>query len=95
MMGGAPEGVMEEIFGLMSDNSAVIVSYETFFEEFGRAYDEVAMRYMNVQNGGQGGRPLPDMETVFNELGVLASDKNGDFVNQWNDAVVQLISENQ
>jgi hypothetical protein len=37
-------------------------SYEDLFRALGDYYNEYAERMMNLESGGQGGRPLPDME---------------------------------
>jgi hypothetical protein len=43
-------------------------SYGDLFRALGDYYNEYAERMMNMESGGQGGRPLPDMEEFLGRL---------------------------
>lgn len=49
-----PDGVVEEMFGMMEEAAGEdkINSYDEFLGEFANAYDKIAQRYMNLENGG-------------------------------------------
>lgn len=55
-------------------------SYEDLFRALGDYYNEYAERMMNLESGGQGGRPLPDMESVLGRLKEFEQDFVGTFV---------------
>ena len=65
--GGAPEDFMnqfKEAFEGYPDEH----NYESMFRIFGQVYDRYAERMMNIESGGAGGRPLPDMEAFLGAL---------------------------
>lgn len=43
-------------------------SYEELFLALGRVYNEFMERMMNLSSGGEGGRPLPDMEGLLDRV---------------------------
>jgi hypothetical protein len=48
MMGAAPEGLLEELMGFTMDAG----SLDEFWNQFRRGYNQIAMREMNLANGG-------------------------------------------
>lgn len=70
-----PDGVVEEMFGMMETAAPEMTSYDDFFGAFANAYDTIAERYAALDSGGKGGRPLPDMDGI---MGLIREEAKSD-----------------
>jgi len=76
MMGeNGPPGIFDELFA----NMEYIDDLEGFMDTLGEAYNRLAERYAAAEQGGVGGRPLPDMQRVLARLQDFGEDFVGTF----------------
>jgi len=82
MAGGAPGGVFEELYGYIE----FAESYDELWQSLRDGYNDIAERYMNMENGGVGGRPMPEMD----RLGEAIKEVYPEFVGQYIPALQEL-----
>jgi hypothetical protein len=106
MSNGAPGEELKELIRLVRD-AGVPQDWEQVWGGLREAYNTIAERMMNIENGGAGGRPMPEVGDFFERLqenaGELveplregfrrAAEENSEIFSQLSDEAQALVFE--